>query len=505
MILCPPDGNHVRRRSASDFPGATPRYYGSRHPYRVAVYIRMTDLDNDGEGVDSSRAVGRKGGKTQHQPPMRFRIPESRGWYLLYGLPIGFYFGLVAAFGVNVVFEDSWNSIVLLLGSVSRGQLTLAMLWAPHNENRMIFPYLLFLLTDLPSRYNATVDLYLSAALMTIAAVLLCWLVRRTTRLGPLWLTPIIILFLDPVQIENILWDFQLAWALIAALFVMCLCCIEASTSRRYLWPVAGLLATLASFSSLQGLLIWPAGLVYAWAKGCRWRLLVLWPLSGVAMVALYFWDFGNVEPKAWSGFPSHHLLIVARYFLLALGGWAPHFHTLAGAAVLAGLTICAVVAVLRPDWRSTLRVALALATFALMFVALIAWGRSALGPAEALDSRYTTYSIWAAIGIYIATAVYHHKTRESSRSLLAVHDRRLAPLVNGLVVSLVIVQLIWAVPHSISAGRAQRATLEKGAVALIHFRAESDAQLQVLFGPGGGFVRDWAPILQRHHWSVFS
>lgn len=460
----------------------------------------MTNLD-----PGSSQPAEGNAREAQYIQPNCFHIAESRWWYLLFGLPIGLYFGLVAAFGVNVVFEDSWNSIVLLLGSFSRGQLTLAMLWAPHNENRMLFPYLLFLLTDLPSRYNATVDLYLSAALMTIAAVLLCWLVRRTTRLGALWLAPIILLFLDPVQIENILWDFQLAWALIALLFVLCLCCLEGSGARSYFWLVAGLLAVVASFSSLQGLLIWPAGLVYAWAKGYKWRSLISWALAGVAAVVLYFWNLGNVEPNAWSVFPSHHLLSVARYFLLALGGWVPHFHTLAGAVVLASLVICVVVAVLKPDWRSVLRVPLALATFALLFVALVAWGRSALGPAGALDSRYTTYSIWAAIGIYIAAAVYHRETLVGSRSLLPLHDRKLAPLLHGLVVVAVIFQVIWAVPHGVSAGGTQRARLEEGAAALRHYPTESDGHLQVLFAPGGGFVKEWAPILRDHDWSVFS
>lgn len=426
-------------------------------------------------------------------------------WYALLAVPVGIYFALVAAYGVNVVFEDSWNSIVLLLGSFEKGRLSLAMLWAPHNESRMLFPYLLFLLSDLPSRYNATVDLYLSAAFMTLAMFLLCALVGWTTGLKALWLVPIGLLFLDPVQIENMLWDFQLAWTMIALLFVVCLLCIEGTKAYRYLWLLAAVAASIASFSSLQGLLIWPAALVYAWARGRGARSLVIWSISGIAVSFLYAWHLGNVEPKAWSTFPYHHPFAVLRYFLIAVGNWAPRLHTEAGVAVLATVAVIAWVAARRPAWRGPLAVTLALAAFALLFSALTAWGRSALGPAEALDSRYTTYSIWAPIGVYIVAAVYLDRTWSGSLSPLSRHDGAWARVLYAATVAAVVLEIVWAVPHAIAYGQAQRTRLDRAAVELRDYRTATDAQLQVLFGPGGGFVKQWAPILQEHGWSVFA
>jgi hypothetical protein len=379
------------------------------------------------------------------------------------------------------------------------------MLWAAHNESRMLFPYLLFLLSDLPSRYNATVDLYLSAAFMTLAMFLLCALVCWTTGLRALWLLPISLLFLDPVQIENMLWDFQLAWMMVALLFVVCLLCIEGTKTHRYLWLLAAVVATVASFSSLQGLLVWPAGLVYAWARGRGWRSLAIWSATGIAVILVYAWHLGNVEPKAWSSFPYHHPLAVLRYFLMAIGNWAPRLHTVAGVAVLVAVAIIVAVAVCKPDWRGSLGVTLALATFTLLFLALTAWGRSALGPTEALDSRYTTYSLWGPIGIYIASALYFHKTWSSSLSRISRHDSAWARILYGATVAAVLLEIAWAVPHAITYGQAQRSTLDRAAVVLRNYRTASDAELQVLFGPGGGFVKEWAPILQDHGWSVFA
>jgi hypothetical protein len=429
----------------------------------------------------------------------------NRWWYALFVVPVGIYFALVAAYGVNVVFEDSWNSIVLLLGSFAKGHLTLAMLWAPHNESRMLFPYLLFLLSDLPSHYNATVDLYLSAAFMTLAMLLLCMLVAWTTGLKALWLLPVGLLFLDPVQIENMLWDFQLAWTMIALLFIACLLCIEGTKARGYLWLIAGVLAAVASFSSLQGLLVWPAALVYAWARGRDSRPLVIWAISGIAVSVVYAWHLGNVEPKAWSTFPYHHPFEVLRYFLIAVGNWAPRLHTEAGVTVLVTVGVIVWVAARKPAWRAPLAVTLALLTFALLFLALTAWGRSALGLNEALDSRYTTYSIWAPLGVYIAAAVYLCNTWSRSLSPISGHDRVWARVLYGATVAAVLLEIAWAVPHAIAYGQAQRARLDQAAGELENFRTATDAQLQVLFGPGGGFVKEWAPILEEHGWSVFA
>jgi hypothetical protein len=312
-------------------------------------------------------------------------------------------------------------------------------------------------------------------------------------------------LFLDPVQIENMLWDFQLAWMMVALLFVVCLLCIEGTEAHRYLWLVAAVVAVVASFSSLQGLLVWPAALVYAWARDRGARSLVMWSISGIAVICVYAWHLGNVEPKAWSTFPYHHPLEVLRYFLIAVGNWAPRLHTDAGGAVLVAVAVIVWIAVRKPAWRGPLGVTLALATFALLFLALTAWGRSALGPSAALDSRYTTYSIWAPIGVYVAVAGYLHKTRLGSLSPISRHDGAWARVLYGATVVAVLLEMVWAVPHAIAYGQAQRTMLDRASVELRDYRTATDAQLQVLFGPGGGFVKEWAPILQEHGWSVFA
>lgn len=439
-------------------------------------------------------------------PVARTLLLAGRNWWLLlFGIPIGFYFGLVAAFGVNIVFEDSWNATVLMLGAFANGHLSFGILWAPHNENRMLFPKLLFLLTDIPSRYNATVDLYLSAAFMTLALLFLARLVWRTTGLNGLWLVPISFLFLDPVQSENILWDFQLAWTLIALLCVSCLLLIEESEKHKFLWLLAGTLAVIASYSSLQGLLVWPVGILFAWTRGRSRRAIVRWGVTGVVVVGIYVWHLGNVEPKAWSIFPWHHPLAVARFFLIGLGNWVPHFHTVTGAGVLAGLGVVALVAIIRPDWRKSLGAPLALAVFAVLFTALTAWGRAALGPTAALAPRYTTYSLWAPLALYLVAAIYFRTTLSGRRLLSAGTDGFLAPILFGLAVAAIALQVSWAMPTGIATGQAQRARLEQGVTALRNYRTAPDSELVLLFAPGGGFVKRWAPILQEHGWSVFA
>lgn len=432
-------------------------------------------------------------------------VTENSWWYALLAAPVGLTFALIAVFGVNIVFEDSWNTTVLALGSLASGHLSLAMLWAPHNENRMLFPNLIFLLTDLPSHYNATVDMYIGAAFLTLAMAGLCWLIWRSTGLRGLWLLPIGVLLLDPAQIANTLWDFQLAWSLITLLWIGTLCCIELSDAHPWVWTLAAAAAIVASYSSLQGLLVWPAALVYLWARGGgRVRPRLLWAAMGVAISILYVWNIGQVEPASWSAFPREHPLAALRFFLIALGNYSPRLHTVTGALALLVCIIVGLVAWRLPAWRSTLRVPLVLMFVGVAFAGMIAYGRAALGPNEALSSRYVSYTVLVPLALYTTAAVYARASGANRLVLREGYDRLWSRVIIWCALVAVVLQLAWAVPWSISQGAALHSSLEQETTVLRHYRTASDAALQPIFAPGGQFVKEWAPILQRHGWSVF-
>lgn len=59
--------------------------------------------------------------------------------YFLISAPGVFSLLYVRAFGVNVVVRDQWE-VATLFGELFSGTLSLADLWAPHNEHRFFFP-----------------------------------------------------------------------------------------------------------------------------------------------------------------------------------------------------------------------------------------------------------------------------------------------------------------------------------------------------------------------------
>ena len=430
---------------------------------------------------------------------------ESNWWTLAVAGPVALYLWLIAAFGVNVVFEDSWNSTLLMLRAFASGKLTLATLWAPHNGNRLLFPNLVFLATDIPSHYNAIVDLYLSAGLMVAALALLCWLVRRTAGVAGFWLLPIAVLLLSPVQIENILWDFQLAWCLTLLAFIATLCCIELWDSHPSLRVVAVVLAVVASFSSVQGLLVWPAGLLYAWSRNSSKRVLLGWAVLGIVVGGIYFWRLGPTEPASWSAYPYHHPLQALRFLLDAAGNYAPRLQALVGIVALLGTAVTAWVVLVRPEWRMALRLPATLLFIGAAFVVLISIGRSALGVGEALSSRYTTYTLLIPTGLYVA-AVLGYRSLEHHSGHTATSGGRVWPkAILVVLVGAIALQFGWAIHHGLRTGRTSEVSRARAATALLEYKEASDSALQPLFAPGGAFVKEWAPILVKNHWSVFA
>ncbi len=443
-------------------------------------------------------------------PPSRRASPsggtlDSAWWTALLLAPVGLYFWLVAEFGVNVVVEDSWNTTVLMLSRFARGQLSLASLWSPHNGNRIFFPYIIFLGVDLPTHYDAVAGMYVGAAFEAGTLILVCWLVRRTTSLRGIWLTPIGLLLLSPVQIENALWDFQLAWPLTLLAMVGCLCCIELGHERPVLRVVAVLAGVVASFTLIQGLLVWPAGLLYAWAHGYRRRWLAGWVGVGIIVLAAYSWRLGPAEPASWSSYSYHHLGQALRFLVDASGNYAPRFHAVIGALVLGGTAVAIWVAGRDRERRDTLRAPLTLTFIGLAFVLMLTWGRAVLGSEEALSSRYTTFTLLLPLSLYIMGATYCRSGASGAGRLRRWRGPAPSRMLLASLLVAIGVQFGCAVDYGVVQGRELRTARLQQATTLLHYRTVPDSALKPLFAPGGSFVKKWAPILVRNHWSVFS
>ncbi len=152
------------------------------------------------------------------------------------------------------------------------------------------------------------------------------------------------------------------------------------------------------------------------------------------------------------------------------------------------------------------MRVALALWTFGLLFDLLVTVGRTELGLLYAQSSRYSTFNLLVIIGIYLGAVSVLQPTDGGRHLVSKVTRRPLAAGVTAVLVALIAAQIAWSIPNGIVVGRQYRANREVAARLLRHYRDEPAPLLgKYLFYPEGQYVKEWAPILQDHHWSVFS
>jgi hypothetical protein len=173
-------------------------------------------------------------------------------------------FAFILIDGVNVPFADEWW-YADLVKSVESGQATFNSFWAPNNEHRMLIPRLEFSTLAVLTHWNSKVMMIAGWLVVVVAMIFLFSQFRRiySRRHPKLWIAAVGVsaaALFSLVQMENWLWAFQFAFffiqfALIASLIILC-------QSNIALWLrllAAAALGAAASFSSAQGLLVWPA------------------------------------------------------------------------------------------------------------------------------------------------------------------------------------------------------------------------------------------------------
>lgn len=423
---------------------------------------------------------------------------------LLLVVPVGVDFWFIHTFGVNVPFADSWNGTLPLVKDLVTGHLQLAELWAPHNENRMLFPSLILAFVDSHTGVNSVADMYLTAVIMTATLALLLWLAVRTAGVSVIWLVPVPFLFFSLTQAGNILWAFQLAWMLILLCVAVSLLGLESARGHHLLFTVACIAGVIASFSSLQGLLVWPAGLLYGMGGALSRTRLALWSAVGVASTAVYAWHLGNVSSVSSPTYALSHPALALKYFLALLGGIVPAHHTLFALLILGLSAAVGWLWYRRKIASAAMRLALALWVSGLLFDLLVTIGRLQLEVPD--SSRYTTYNLLLLIGLYLGALAAFDPPRRWHDLRHALRSRPWQGLLATVILATVMVQVGWSLPNGIQQGQLRHTSREQGAQLLRAYQSVSDPKLAVaLFPPSGAYVKVWAGWLQSRHWSVFA
>jgi hypothetical protein len=340
-------------------------------------------------------------------------------------LPVVGYLTFLRHYQVNALWQDQWDDVPVIRESF-RHFPDWSSLWLQHVDNRILFPNLVVVALAHTVHYNILVEEFVGALMLFVATGLLIWSHRRRSPATPLlYYCPVAFLTLTLSQWQNTLWGFQMAWYLVVLALAVTIVLLDLEQFAMVAFVAAIAAAVVGSYSSLQGLLIWPVGLLLLYQRRRPLWAGTIWIAAAAATTILYFHNFAG--SNAFD--PNKTVLKVpfysVKFFVFALGdvvGVQQHsVHQPANKWVMAFGAAILVLAVLvlarwgfRRDERSPIPIGVALIVYGLLFDAFITQGRVFLGYFAASASRYTTNDVLVLVGIYLT--VLASPTRSSVR-----------------------------------------------------------------------------------------
>jgi hypothetical protein len=456
-----------------------------------------------------------------------------------FGLPLIWYFWFVEHYSLNTLVGDQWSDVNVIKESYTNF-FDWSSLWAQHFENRIFFPNLVVEVLAHTVQFNIRVEEFLGAVLLVVATVFLVWAHKRRSPSTPwLYYCPVAILTLSIVQYGNTIWGFQLAWYMVMLSLAATLLLLDRINLSWATLVGAVAVAAVGSFSSLQGLLIWPAGLVLLYYRRRSLSRVGVWIVAAIFAYLLYFYHYDDSQ-DLYPQYAREHLFASLKFFLFAIGDIVGKPVGLGTSnpdnvvVILFGLFIVVLalgtvlLCGLRRDEHSGSPLGVALICYGILFAALITQGRSFLGLGAASFSRYTTFDVLILVGIYLALLDCHVHAKSSHhakagrvptvaetpasprlRSLgsLRLTNRFALRCARVLLLMAILIQVPLGIHYGLQGARIQYVFNVKAANVLRNIHDDSNSQVRyyLYFLEPTSTVRAQARVLQEHHLSLFA
>ena len=448
-----------------------------------------------------------------------------------FAVPVAVYIIFLQHYSVNAMWQDQWDDVPVIRQSFVHFP-DWSSLWLQHVDNRILFPNLIVVALAHTVHYNITVEEYLSALMLFASTALLIWCHKRRSPHTPLlFYCPIAFLTLTLAQWQNTIWGFQMAWYLVLLSLTLAIALLDRPRFGWTIFALATLVAVVGSYSSLQGLLIWPVGLALLYQRRRPLRGIIVWVIAAGATIVLYFYNF--TSSKVFN--PNETVLkapfAAVKFFTFALGdvvglqeskpqqsnGWVMAF----GIVILVLAFLALVRWGLRRDERSAAPIGIALILYALLFDALITQGRLFLGYFAASASRYTTNDVLVLVGLYL-TVLDRTQSRQrvAVRSLAksAARPQRILAWIRTSVDQIdriplrqialvaIVVQVVFSVGLSFSGARQlhDREVQAETVTSNIDHEPAGVVEIDLYFVRKAEWLREQARFLREHHLSQF-
>lgn len=330
-----------------------------------------------------------------------------------FGLPLAVYACVIAHFSANVIALDQWSDVRVITKTWTH-PFDWSAYWVPHNENRMFFPNIVAVVLAHTVHFNIQVEEWLSAAMLVVATALFLWSHKRRSRSTPwLYYCPVAFLAFSLVQYEDTLWGFQLAWYLIFLSLAVAVMLLDRTKLGWIAFVGAVGAAVVGSYSSVQGLLIWPVGLILLYHRRRPLAIYLAWVTAATATFVLYYHHFENKAGGRFPHFSYYHPELALKFYLFLVGDvlgsvqTARHHPGDATVTAFGAVLVILAVAILlvfgiRRDEHGGGPIGVVLICFGLLFALLVTQGRAFDGYVGASASRYTLFDLLIPMGIYL-------------------------------------------------------------------------------------------------------
>jgi len=310
--------------------------------------------------------------------------------------------------GLNVPLYDQWE-FVPLWSDFLDGKPWSHHLFASHNEHRMIFPKLIFLATAKITQWDVTAEMYINLFFITLVLFMVILLLKRT-EMSLLLSVPIAWILFSLNQYENLLWGWQMAIFIMTSGVVASILFLD-QVRRHAAFIIAGILsATVASFSFLSGLIIWPVGFLQLILMRQKISILMAWLISGCFVVGLYVsgsfsYADASFRPDYFTflKIPFEYVKYISSYIGSIVGGGHLKQSVIYGSIILFLFITLNLIQLFHAERENNLPWIM-MGIFSLGSGMMTGVGRLTLGSDQALESRYVSISLFFTIATLIGT-----------------------------------------------------------------------------------------------------
>lgn len=419
-------------------------------------------------------------------------------------------------FGSNSIYWDQWY-LVDFIGKIYNDEnLKFIDFFLPHFQHIIFFPRLLMLLLAFLTKYNIFAELLVIFVILLLIAIIFLYYFKEKYDFNKYWylFVPIPYFIFNLRQSENLLWGWQISFLLpllfgILSFFLIdkLKTCINSTFQINVYFTIAIFSATIATFSSAQGMIIWVSGLIQILiSKYLKYKLknihLTIWSIFGIFNILLYLFLLEYLENPIYGGinFVSifnnfKDLYKIFNKFILIVANSLFNVEKLNNIIIfilvffLFSSVVFFIILLIKQNKLSNNGFLISLLTFSIFTIVFIAIGRSWFS-----SSRYISYSIYIFISTYLIIV-----------EILIYKKNRLIKYLFVIFFIIFLINLPLSIKEGILYGKENKYIKKYNSFLLYTYKTQPPDALLFANNFGGEIAIKNSPLLEKLGYNVFS